>query len=271
MLDTFLGEGRDVRLGIGRGLGRREFGGFEVEMDESRQRFQEALDIIRLALTEERFSYDGEIFHIPDTAVRPRPKDGQRLLDNICCAWGSPQTVPIAAGNGLKPMVIPSKPFEDYVSELDDFAQIRREKGLEPAGPIIALWAYCAETEEQARAGAERYMNAYGDSVARHYEFAAGHLSKLKSYEHYGQKYKQAETTGKVQTGNMWLDQHCWGTPEQCIERIERVRTSMRASSEMIFVFKYGGMSQSEAENSAKLFANEVLPAVHEMAVEAYV
>ncbi len=264
MLDTFLGDDRELRMGIGRGLGRREFGGFGVDMDESRDRFQEALDIIRLGLTQERFTYDGKIFQIPSTSVRPRPRDGQRLNDNICCAWGSPQTVPIAAANGLRPMVIPSKPFEDYVPELEEFARIRAEKGIEPSGPIVALWVYCAEDHDVAHAGAERYMNAYGDSVAKHYEFAAGHLSKLKTYEHYGAKYKQAETTGKVQTGNMWLDQHCWGTPEECIARIDRVRQRMQASS-MMFVFKFGGMAQQEADASLRLFAREVLPAVHEM------
>src|SRR5690606_41278353 len=56
MLDTFLGPDREVRMGVGRGLGRREFEGFGIHMDESRPRFQEAVDIIKLGLTEDRRS-----------------------------------------------------------------------------------------------------------------------------------------------------------------------------------------------------------------------
>ena len=135
MLDTFLGPDRDIRMAVGRGLGRREFGGFGIHMDESRPRFQEALDIIKLGLLEDRFSYDGEFFKVPETTIRPRPLDGQRILDNMHCAWGSMESMEIAAANGLKPVVIPSKSYKEYEPELERYTELRREQGLGSGRP----------------------------------------------------------------------------------------------------------------------------------------
>ena len=49
MLDHML-DGRSLKLGFGRGLGLREYNGLRIEMEESRERFKEALDVVRLAL-----------------------------------------------------------------------------------------------------------------------------------------------------------------------------------------------------------------------------
>jgi alkanesulfonate monooxygenase SsuD/methylene tetrahydromethanopterin reductase-like flavin-dependent oxidoreductase (luciferase family) len=265
MLDTFLGPDRDIRMGVGRGLGRREFEGFGIHMDESRPRFQEALDVIKLGLTEDRFSYDGRFFQIPETTIRPRPNDGQRIIDNLHCAWGSMESMEVAANNGLRPIVIPSKSYAEYEPELERYTELRAAQGLGPVGPIVAVHAYCAETEEAAYEGAKRHLDKYGDTVGRHYEFGGGHLAKLESYKHYAEKYAKARETGKVQTGNVFLDEHIWGTPDTCIEKIEQLRNVMHASSEFVFMMKFGEMTFPEAESSMRLFGDEVLPAVHAM------
>src|SRR5204863_2866563 len=70
MLQNLLGPDRDLLLGVGRGLARREYQSLGIDMEESRQRFQEAVEIFRLALSESRFSYDGVHFQIPDMALR---------------------------------------------------------------------------------------------------------------------------------------------------------------------------------------------------------
>ena len=52
----------------------KEFGPLGIPQEQARQRFVESLDIIRLGLSQERFSYDGEIFTVPETSIRPRPR-----------------------------------------------------------------------------------------------------------------------------------------------------------------------------------------------------
>ena len=81
MLDNMLA-GRALSVGFGRGLGRREFGALRVPMEESRERFIEALDVIRLALSDEWFSYDGAFTTIPRTTIRPRARTDGATLSN---------------------------------------------------------------------------------------------------------------------------------------------------------------------------------------------
>jgi len=165
-LQQVLGEERALRLGVGRGLGRREYAAFGVDMAESRPRFQETLDIVTLALTRDRFSYDGQIFTIPETEMRPHPRDGQRIVDNMCCAWGSLKSVASAAENGLRPLLLPLRPREEYCAELAEYHRIRAGRGYQPTKPTVVLWAYCAPNESDAEVAAERYLSRYVDTVS---------------------------------------------------------------------------------------------------------
>ena len=53
-----LSDGRLV-YGVGRGTNPLQYGGFNIPMEESRERFSEALDIITQAWTAERVNYEG--------------------------------------------------------------------------------------------------------------------------------------------------------------------------------------------------------------------
>ena len=166
MLQTVLGDDRNLHIGVGRGLARREYRSLGIDMDESRSRFDEVLRILKMALTNERFSFDGEHFHIPPTSIRPYPKDGQALVDRLYGAWGSPPSIRVVAEAGIKPFLNPQKPLGDYDKDLIEFRKIREEEqGLPPVPPTIVLFGYCAETQEQAIADATRYSGEYHQSA----------------------------------------------------------------------------------------------------------
>ena len=59
MLDAFLGEGRDIILGVGRGLGRREFHGLSIDQNEARGRFDESLQVLKQLLSTGRVHVRG--------------------------------------------------------------------------------------------------------------------------------------------------------------------------------------------------------------------
>src|SRR5262245_44970351 len=65
--------GGRLEFGVGRGSIPTQFHGFGVPVAENRARFDEALQIIRLAWTEERFSYRGAFYQVEDLAVVPKP------------------------------------------------------------------------------------------------------------------------------------------------------------------------------------------------------
>src|SRR5262249_42698669 len=67
-----LSKGR-LRLGLGRGLARREFAAFRLSMDESRGRFDEAAPMIINALKTGFIEGNGPYYKQPRIEIRPRP------------------------------------------------------------------------------------------------------------------------------------------------------------------------------------------------------
>jgi len=270
MLHNLLGEGRRLTVGLGRGAARREFKALNIPMDESRDRFLEALEIVRRALSQDVFEFSGEYYQVPSSSIRPRPRDGQSLVDDMYCAWGSAQTIPIAANAGLKPLVIPQKSLDKYVDDLEQFAQLRGEGGHETAHPVVALSIYCAEDEAEARAGGLKYFTEYADAAIRSYELASRHFATTRGYEAYAQNAEailNRETMAK-EMGAMWVDNHVWGTPEMCAEKIRTVAKLLNPA-EIIMLPRVGDMPFDAALKSMRLFAREVLPAIHEIEAPA--
>jgi alkanesulfonate monooxygenase SsuD/methylene tetrahydromethanopterin reductase-like flavin-dependent oxidoreductase (luciferase family) len=259
-LDHML-DGRRLKVGMGRGLGLREYNGLRAPMDKSRELFKESLDVLRASLTDEWFSYEGEFHHIGRTSLRPRPRPGNHLLDDLYIAWGSPSSMPVAAHENCKPLFIPQRLWEEHKRELGEYNQIRVEQhGWKPERPTVVCWVYCAETDAEAEEGARQYLPEYGDSALRHYQFLGEHLQGLKGYEYYAQMAKlRAALPPGFDTASIYLQNNIWGSPKTCLEKLERISTMMGAD-EFVAVFSYGSMSLAKAEASMRLFAQEVLP-----------
>ena len=71
MLDLLSG-GR-VDLGVGRGYQPTEFQGYGVDPARSRELFDESIEIIQRAWTQERLNFAGKHFRFEDVKVRPKP------------------------------------------------------------------------------------------------------------------------------------------------------------------------------------------------------
>jgi alkanesulfonate monooxygenase SsuD/methylene tetrahydromethanopterin reductase-like flavin-dependent oxidoreductase (luciferase family) len=67
-----LSHGR-LDLGIGRSSFPRSYEGYNIAYEESRARFREYLDVMRLAWTQERFSYAGTFYTFRDVELIPKP------------------------------------------------------------------------------------------------------------------------------------------------------------------------------------------------------
>lgn len=257
MLQNVL-RGRRAFIGFGRGLGRREFKALGVDMNESRERFKEGVDIVKLALTEEKFSYDGQIFQMEDVIMRPRPRDAAQLIDDMCFSWGSPSSAAVGASLGLRPMIIPQKDFDSYHDELAEFAKARGEVGLAPARPRIHVHMYCDANAERAEEVARKAIPQYVDSAMRNYELISKHFGKTKGYEHYEQ---MAESLTPELMSEAWINNCVWGTPDQCIDKLSKLSAAFHPEEYML-TGRYGDMPREVSAKSLDLFAREVLPAV---------
>src|SRR5262249_26261754 len=63
--------GGRLEFGVGRGSIPTQFHGFRVDVAENRARFDESLEIVRLAWTRERFSYRGTFYEVENLSVVP--------------------------------------------------------------------------------------------------------------------------------------------------------------------------------------------------------
>src|SRR2546428_2817270 len=100
-LVDIISKGR-LDMGVGRGNRPAEFKGYHVPQQENRERFDEAVDIMLKAWTEERFSHAGRFFTIEEARVIPKP--WQRPHPPIYQVCGSDDGAESSAARG-RPML----------------------------------------------------------------------------------------------------------------------------------------------------------------------
>ncbi|AEA24035.1 LLM class flavin-dependent oxidoreductase [Pseudonocardia benzenivorans] len=262
VLDNVL-KGRGLTLGVGRGAAVREFDGFRVAMDDARIRYNETLDILRLALSQEWFEYQGEHFTIPRTSVRPKFRNPERILGSMKSGWASPQSLPLAANAGLGMLLTNQKSWAGYREDVIEFNRLRAEHGWDPVQPTVCVRAACFEDEAEAWDVMSRHNLESQHSSLNHYQLDdVARFAKTKGYEQYASfgtstltDEEQTETTARPQA---------WGTPEQVFERLRRIQ-KMTGAGEFVLTFKFGNMPAETAERSKRLFAATVLPRLHDL------
>jgi len=265
MLDNLSG-GR-VIFGMGRGLGRVEFDGFRVPMDESRARFVESAEMILQGLERGYCEYDGQLIKQPRKDIRPAPF--KSFKGRTYAAAVSPESVRIMAELGVGILIIPQKPWEVVAVELDDYRAVYREVNrAEPPPTIAAGWTFCDKDPGRAREMAERYITGYWHTVIKHYEFKSDHFGKTKGYEYYNRMSEMVNQHGTDGVSDFFLNLQVWGTPEQCLAKILDIRSRVGADT-FVGVFSYAGMPIADAERSMRLFAAEVMPELQRLDTNA--
>jgi alkanesulfonate monooxygenase SsuD/methylene tetrahydromethanopterin reductase-like flavin-dependent oxidoreductase (luciferase family) len=264
VLDNLL-QGRRLTLGLGRGAAKREFDGYRVSMDESRDRFAESLEVLRKALSQEWFAHDGTFYHVPETTIRPRPRNPQQLLDSMRVAWTSPETLPIAANAGVGMLMTNQKSWDEYGEDVRGFNAVRRAKGLEPIQPTVVVNVACFDTEAEAWEVMRTHTIEAQGSIRRHYQFTdVERLRNTRGYEQYAKFGEILKTKSADEVGEFAARPQAWGTPDQVFEKLEHVQRTTSAE-ELILNFRFGAMPVATAERSMRLFSAEVLLRLHEL------
>ena len=261
MLDAFLGPGRNIVCGVGRGLGRREYNGLGIDQNEARDRFDESLQVLKQLLATGRCTFHGDHYQLEDVRLRPQPESD--LSENLWCAGGTEQTVQIIAKHDVRPLTIPTTSLEAALGNIRRYAELRQDAGFAPAPTKLAVWTYISEDAGEAAELSQKYMAEYADSALRHYELLSDHLKNIKGYESYA---AQSDALRKDSSGftAAFSQAHPWGTPDQAIEK-SRALADAFGCDELMFVFRYGSMPKEVAEKSMRLFADRVMPALKDM------
>jgi alkanesulfonate monooxygenase SsuD/methylene tetrahydromethanopterin reductase-like flavin-dependent oxidoreductase (luciferase family) len=252
-----LSKGR-LRLGLGRGLARREFAAFRGTMNESRERFDEAAPMIVDALRTGVMEGNGRFYPQPRVAIRPHPKynfDGR-----IYAVASSEDSVDAAARLGAHMVMFSDRPWPLRLPAITRNRELfRKYHGAEAPPLMIAdfcvCWPSLAEAEELAR----RYMGTFVHSNFEHYELLGEHFAQVKGYDAYAQKAEIARKGGMDGAIDGFMKAAVWGPPDRVLRELE-TRRAVIGEFELDTAFRFGGIPYETAEASLRLFAKEVLP-----------
>jgi alkanesulfonate monooxygenase SsuD/methylene tetrahydromethanopterin reductase-like flavin-dependent oxidoreductase (luciferase family) len=261
MLDN-LCDGRLI-LGLGRGLGRVEFEGLGVPMDESRGRFVEGAELVLRGLEAGVIEYDGQYFQQPRRVIRPAPTRSFR--GRTYAAAVSPESLEIMARLGVGILVVPQKPWDKTIAELDQYRELYRSiNESEPPSPIVACQIYCDEDGARAEDLGVKYMANYYASVLKHYELAGDHFGNTAGYEYYSNVARSIQEHGADEAQRFYASLHVYGTPDQCVDRVAELREKV-GCDHFIGIFRYGGIDFDDAKRNLQLFADKVHPRIKAM------
>jgi alkanesulfonate monooxygenase SsuD/methylene tetrahydromethanopterin reductase-like flavin-dependent oxidoreductase (luciferase family) len=262
MLDILL-QGRRLHLGIGRGVAPHEYASLGYPIEESHKYFYDVVNAIRAADGSQRFSFDGEVYKIPPTTVRPQALHFGDLTTNIKAAFSTKKSAQLAAENGLGQMFVSGDDLASMTAQVTQFNEIRADLGLEPDQPTTLLWMYCAETEEEAEEGWEFFHNQFTAAQHHYFEWNNPGFEGVHGYEEYLERQ-----SADVPVADGYVDElrrtQPIGTPDQIIDIIKTVQGAISLETLVVHVF-YGGMPREKAEKSLRLFAEKVLPEVQAM------
>ena len=263
MLDLLL-KGRRLHLGIGRGIAPHEYASLGYPIEKSHKYFYDVINAIKASDGAERFEFQGEIYDIPPTTIRPQARHKGELTKDIKVAFTTEASAQLAAENGLGQMFVAGDDVDEMISKVQRFNKIRKGLGLPPDQPTTLLWMYCAETEAESEEGWTYFHNQLTAAQHHYFEWNNPGYEGIHGYEEYLKRQNADIGTADAGLAARRATQPI-GTPEEIIERIKKLQQTISLEKVVLHVF-YGGMPRDKAEKSLRLFAKEVLPEVQSMA-----
>jgi alkanesulfonate monooxygenase SsuD/methylene tetrahydromethanopterin reductase-like flavin-dependent oxidoreductase (luciferase family) len=250
-----LSRGR-LDFGVGRSGFPRAYAGYGVRYDESRDRFQESLDVILKAWTEDGFTHTGKYFAFDNLTVVPRPY--QKPHPPIWVAATTHDTFPMVGGMGLS-LVTGLRTFDvpEAARHLAGYRAARREAGHAGDGNVyVRMPIYLAATAAQARSEPEEStMRAYR-RLAENMAASVGAAGTTASEE----RAERAERLSTLTYDEVLRDRVAYGTPDMVVDRLRQLRDELGLSGVIMESNVGGRIPLERVLRSIRLYAEEVAP-----------
>lgn len=262
-LDIF-SNGR-VEFGTGRSSTWTELGGFSADLDETKKTWDEFVRIIPRMWTEERFSYQGRSFSMPERAILPKPY--QKPHPPLWVAVTSPGTEIEAGERGLGYLGVS---FVNRIVEQEEkVARYRRLiQNCEPVGAFVneqvnmLNFLFCHEDNDYAVATGHRFSDTFSYAASQYLDikesyptnsyFRLGLLSGIR------EDTLSATSAAKKEKGKR-PEGLVFGDPDRLIEILRRWEAT--GTDRVIFIVNaMDAIPQEEVLKSLRLFASEVMP-----------
>ena len=249
-------------FGVGRSGFPRAYSGYGVRYDESRERFQESLDVILKAWTQEGFSHAGKYFTIDNLTVAPRPY--QKPHPPIWVAATTPDTFPMVGRMGYS-LVTGLRGFDvpEAIGHLAAYRAARRERGHAGDGNVyLRIPAYVAETAAQARTEPEESTMRSYRRLAENFAASVGASGTTTSEE----RAERADRLSNLTYDDVLRDRVAYGTPDMVLDRLRQLRDQLDLAGVIIESNVGGRIPLDRVLNSIRLYAQEVAPRLRDAA-----
>ncbi len=251
-LDIF-SNGR-VEFGSGKGNSTLASGGFNLDTSETEGRWQEGMDIVTRAWSQDEFSYEGRFYKVPTR--RLAPTFPRKPHPDLWYAAISPEShelagrkgmgvMSLAVGITLKQLEKRMKSYQDAIRNPEPYAGVVNNRFS------VFCLAHCADTTAQALAEAAPPMLHYLKGVIDMYE------TTLKSQG----KNLDFTATRKIISDFEHLDRTdnvVVGDPQKLIEKIRRYQ----ALGVQEMLLRMEGLPHQKLMHAIELIGRHVIPAV---------
>jgi alkanesulfonate monooxygenase SsuD/methylene tetrahydromethanopterin reductase-like flavin-dependent oxidoreductase (luciferase family) len=247
----------DGRLETGLGRGHAWlFARSGVELAESRGRFEEAVEVLLRAWTQERFNFEGRYYRFRDLSVVPRPL--QKPHPPLYAGGTSLSTYATAGSRGWGMFLPPLLPFRVMEPSIDAYLKAAKAAGQKP-NIVYIRPVYLGDDPQTIEhevksallnflafnASPVRGLPPREELIAKGYGFYASgaleSLTKLTYQDVLGQEIAFV------------------GTPEQVIGQIRRLQ-EQAPITELAIVSNFGGLEHWKVIKTQELFARHVMP-----------
>jgi alkanesulfonate monooxygenase SsuD/methylene tetrahydromethanopterin reductase-like flavin-dependent oxidoreductase (luciferase family) len=244
-----------VEFGSGRSTTMIELGGFGINPDETREQWEEGLEVVLKAWRDQPIVHEGKRLSIPEREVWPKPI--QKPHPPLWMAATSPDTFHVAGEKGLgvlcfqlseegvlqchenyRSSVKNAKPIGDFVNE--NFA-------------ALAI-SHCGKRKDTREKGVE----AARWFMQKVVEILIG-LRESESYDYLRGMIDMDHQPKDASFDD--LDNHpliVTGDPERCIRKLEKIQSY--GADQFICFHQFGGLDHDRIMESIQLFGEEIIP-----------
>ncbi len=251
MVDV-LSNGR-LEIGFVRAFLAFEYDAYNVDMGESRARFNEGVEVIRGLFANDRFSYEGRFSRLDDVALRPRPV--QRRPRMTVGAIATKESFEFAAQNAMDLMVIPyAFPLKAVAANVGIYRDALRGAGHDPDDfNVMAPYFYYSEADPQAaketpREATLNYLGYARDAVAEDRWSA--------DYQGYQGMVKIFESLMDYEL--MYGERTLYGPPEKFQAMVEQIAEA--GITEVALMPNMPGIPHDKVMRSLEFLGREILP-----------
>ncbi|HEY7520397.1 MAG TPA: LLM class flavin-dependent oxidoreductase [Methylomirabilota bacterium] len=248
-------------VGVGRGNRPAEFAGYRVPQVESRDRFDETIEILRLAWTQERFSFHGRFFDVDDVRVIPKPlQQPHPPIYQVCVSKDGIENTALRGWPMLNSVL--TGPVDQLVGNRDTYVATLQKTGRSAAeiAALLGRWGvsrqiYVADSDAQALAEAKEAELWYQESFRRFVvpeRIEDAHPSLQPGFR------AMADKLGRVTWEDLVRETLAFGSPETVARHIAYMRDL--GVGQVLCWMNFGGLPQDKIRRSMELFAREVMP-----------